>query len=146
MAAPNRRVWSNRRGVLAAAAALLFAHLLVKTVSLARLRRLLDRPSTAPGDRALDVEAARTIGRQVERAGMRLPIHTKCLPRAVAAMWLLSRHRLAGQLVIAVHRHDRAGEHAFHAWVEHAGEIVIGHCVRAEYAPVMTIGNWEGGC
>jgi len=88
-----------------------------------------------------DSSAAHAIGRWIDRAARRLPLSIKCLPRAVAALWLLSRRGLDARLVIAVHRQERSGEHAFHAWVEHGDEFVVGHCVREDYAPVMTIGG-----
>lgn len=112
---------------------------MVKALSLGRLRRLLEATGAVDGGDILAPAAARAIGRRVERAAMRLPVHTKCLPRAITAQWLMSRQGLHARLVIAVHRHDRSGEHAFHAWVEHGDEIVVGHCDRADYAPVMIL-------
>lgn len=145
MAAGGASLWSNRRAVAEAAGLLMIAHILVKTVSLGRLRSLLAARAAVPANAAYDARAARMVGRRVDRAAMRLPLRTKCLARAVTTFWLLARRRLAARLVIAVHRHDRSGEHAFHAWVEHGDEIVIGHCDRGEYAAVMTLGGGADG-
>lgn len=131
-------VWRSRFAVIRAAGVLLAAHVLVKTATLAQVRRVL--AASAARGTIHDLPAARTVGQRVERAAMRLPIRTKCLARAIATLWLLFRQGLAGRLVIAVHRRDRSSEHAFHAWVEHGDEVVVGHCVREDYAPVMTIG------
>jgi hypothetical protein len=136
------RVWRQRRATLNAAVILGAAQILVKASSLRQLRSLLERSgqqarASTVGDRML---AARAIGARVERAAGRLPFRTRCLARAVAAQWLLDREGIPGRLVIAVHRRDRTGEHAFHAWVQCSEEMVIGHCLREDYAPVMAIG------
>lgn len=89
----------------------------------------------APEARSLALAAAR----QVDRACTRLPGTSKCLPRAVALCWLLRRKPVSYVLVIAMHKVDRSGEHAYHAWVESAGEILIGHCERDDYQAVMVI-------
>ena len=83
--------------------------------------------------------AARRTGRHVERAALRLPFATKCLPRAMAAQWLLRLRGMPASLVFAVHVRDRCGDHAYHAWVECDGEFIIGHCERDDYRPVMII-------
>lgn len=87
------------------------------------------------------------LGRCVDKAARRIPGTSKCLPRAVALQWMLRREHIASQLVIAIHNTDRVGEHAFHAWVEQGGQIVIGHCDRTAYSPVMILAQsrWNGG-
>ena len=86
---------------------------------------------------AQPLAAARRIGHQVERAAQHLPFTTKCLPRAMAVQWLLRLRGVPSSLAIAVHLHERSGDHAYHAWVECGGVFIIGHCERALYRPVM---------
>lgn len=79
------------------------------------------------------------IVRQIDRACLHLPGTSRCLPRAVALRWLLRRQELTVLTVIAFHRYDRSGEDAYHAWVECGGEILIGHCDRSSYKPIMVL-------
>ncbi|WP_095012040.1 lasso peptide biosynthesis B2 protein [Tsuneonella mangrovi] len=119
------------------------AWVLVKTVRLSIWRESLGRsidpaepwPVRRPVEAGL-ADASR-IARHVERAAAWLPFAGKCLPRAVACQWLLQALGIPSRLVIAHHRNDRSGEHAFHAWVEHNGAFVTGECDRADYEPVM---------
>ena len=46
---------------------------------------------------------------------------------------------IGSTLVLATHKTDRTGEHAFHAWVEIGDIFVIGHCDRDAYRVVMAI-------
>lgn len=92
------------------------------------------------GDAALAVlREALMLGRCVDRASEILPGHSRCLPQAVALQWIMRMHGIASQIIIAFHIFDRAGEHAYHAWVEHRGEMLIGHCDRSSYRPIMTL-------
>ena len=131
---------------------LIAAIVLVRAVRLSRWRSSLgqvrayaalapDAPAPgppAPGPPAPgNAPRARSIGRIVGQAARWLPFPVKCLPRAVATQWLLRLLDSPSSLVIAVHAHDRAGEHAFHAWVESGDEIVIGHCERPKYRAIM---------
>lgn len=77
------------------------------------------------------------LARRIERAASRLPGRSKCLPKAIALQWALGKRDVPSQLVVAVHRNDRTSDDAFHAWVEHQGTILIGHCDRSEYSPIM---------
>lgn len=142
--------WSLWLAVLRAAILLMAARLLVRFVSLARWRSGLGEtcgvgdlqsasPQSGPVAGRADLIRAAQMARCVEKAATRLPGVSRCLPRAVALQWMLRRERIASDLIIAIHNSDRAGEHAFHAWVEHAGQMVIGHCDRSAYSPVMIL-------
>ena len=92
--------------------------------------------TTFPSDRRASILAA-----CIERAALRLPFATKCLARAVALQWRLRLSGIPSDLVIAFHAIDRTSEDGFHAWVEHDGDMVIGHCDREMYHPVMTLSH-----
>ena len=57
-------------------------------------------------------------------ASHRVPFATRCLDRAVALWWLLSRERIAATLRIGVRKAD-ATRLAAHAWVEHDGRVLL---------------------
>lgn len=77
--------------------------------------------------------------RQIDRACQHLPGTSRCLPRAVALCWLLRPRPLTLLTVIAFSKVDRTGEDAYHAWVECGGEVLIGHCDRSTYQPIMVL-------
>lgn len=71
-------------------------------------------------------EAAR-LARHIERAASRLPLETKCLPRAVALSRMLRRRALPHRLVIAARpAAHRQGQDDLHAWIEVDQVIAIG--------------------
>lgn len=146
-----RQIWGNRFRVAQAAFMLALAELLIRKVRFPVWRGALGR---LEGDRARGAgeagafpvaeghrEFARRAARRVERAARRVPCRTRCFSRAIAVKWLLDRARIPSRLVVAIHRTDRTGEDAYHAWVELRGEpeeeFVIGHCDRACYQPIM---------
>ena len=137
------RLWSDRLGTLRAAFALVLARLAVRLFPLKAFAGSLGQinDGTAPDDIFLvdaDArEAAEWLARRVERASRRLPGTSKCLPKAIALQWALRRENIPSRLIVAAHRADRSGEHAFHAWVEQDGAMLIGHCDSDEYQPVM---------
>jgi len=96
-------------------------------------------PNVADAAGVSGLAIAQQTGARVARAARLLPIEAKCLPRAVAAQWLLRLRGIPSSLIIAIHVSDRTGEHAYHAWVETDGAFVIGHCERSDYRAVMTI-------
>jgi len=126
---------------------LLIARLLVRSVKLERWRGWLGELAPA-GTRGPEHDAhsvtptgreALRVGRAVARGAQVLPSTFKCLPQAAAAQWMLRRRGSDATLVIAVHAVRRAGDDAFHAWVERAGQMIVGHCERSEYRPVLTL-------
>ena len=81
------------------------------------------------------------LARRVERAAARLPIHTKCLPRAIALQWMLRRRSMDARLVVAIYKGPDRSIDEYHAWVEAGGEIILGHCDRQLYRPLMVFDN-----
>lgn len=93
-------------------------------VPLARWRRFL---GLSAGASRKDVEIARAAAADVEWGAKRLPFETKCLPRAMAVSWLLRRKRIGHAVVVAVRPPEmRGSDDALHAWVEVAGETLVG--------------------
>lgn len=80
----------------------------------------------------------------IDQAGDLLPFRTKCLAKAAAMQWLLRLCAIPSRLVIAFHTRERTAEHAFHAWVEHNGKIVMGACDVEEYRPALVLSQGPG--
>jgi len=138
-----RTRWAGRWQTLSAMGRIVFAQLLIRFVPLRRWRGSLGQLRGVPAPDAGVPGAsreARAGARRVERAAARLPIHSKCLPRAMALQWMMRDLRQASTLVIAVRRGHREDDpHNFHAWVEQGGEMIIGQCDRSEYSPIMAL-------
>ena len=134
-AVPSRLVL--RLYVLRAMLLLSFARLLVRGVALRRWRSTLGNRgqvlAACPGSAADRWPRIKLHVRCVERAAGYLPGESRCLPKAMAVQWLLGGERIPSTLVMAAHARDRTAAHAYHAWVEYAGDIVIGHCERSDY-------------
>lgn len=79
------------------------------------------------------------IGWAVAVASVYIPFAT-CLPQALTALALLRRHGHAADLKIGVAR-DANGRLEAHAWVESAGQIVIGGSASAvaRYTPLPAV-------
>ena len=70
---------------------------------------------------------SRQLAADVEWAARRLPVPTKCLPRAMALSWMLRRKRIDHTVVIAVRpRELRKLRDSLHAWVEVDDEKILG--------------------
>jgi hypothetical protein len=114
-----------RAYTLRAMTLLILARLLIALVPFRIWRhRLGGTDWSRPGH---DPAKARRLAAQVERAATRLPLATKCLPRAMALSWLLRKRDTAHVLVLAVRSASaRRGTSDLHAWIEVSGEILIG--------------------
>lgn len=98
----------------------------------------------AKGPSAGDAAAAdRQLARAVDRAALRLPGQSKCLPRAMALHWMLARRGRGAQLVIAVlPGAARGGLDDLHAWVECGEEILIG-ALDQPFRPLVRFGRTD---
>lgn len=102
------------------------ARLLVAGLRFGHWRHLLGPVTTAVQTRPASA-ADRLLAKAVERASLRLPGQSKCLPRAMALHWMLRRRNRPAQLVIAVLPGAvRGGVDDLHAWVECGEEVLIG--------------------
>lgn len=95
------------------------------------VHRLLARQKPAAAQASIE-----QIGWAVTIASVYLPFAT-CLPQALVAQMLLRRHGYPADLRIGVAR-DGDGRLEAHAWVEAAGQIVIGGSASAlaRYTPL----------
>jgi len=116
--------WRGRLRTSEALVALLLAHAMIAWLPLAWWKPRLGQAGTRFPD---GPEQARRIARHVDRAAQRLPVASKCLPRAMALSRMLGRRRIAHRLVIAARpaRQRHAGD-ALHAWIAIDGVIVLG--------------------
>lgn len=72
----------------------------------------------------------------VNRATARLPVAMICLPRAIALQWMLARRgKVSSDLVVGIESGKSAGKRDLHAWVEVAGQCVLGMDEHREYSP-----------
>lgn len=92
--------------------------------------------SRLPGGHAPpDAARARSAAWAVEAAGRRLLGRRPCLPQALVGQWMLRRAGVDTTLKLGVAR-DAEGIRA-HAWLEHAGQVVVGGRESAElYVPL----------
>jgi hypothetical protein len=103
-----------------AALAVAIATAALRTIGTSRTRKLLPRLPWRL--RAYDDIA--DIGWAIEAAGRRVP-GARCLARAVAAEAILDRGRRDPQVHVGARRENN-GELRAHAWVEVAGQVVVG--------------------
>jgi hypothetical protein len=112
--------------VAEAALLLLAARLLVASLRFGLWRCWLGPVATA-ATTGIATDSDRLLAKAVDRATLRLPGQSKCLPRAMALHWMLARRGQGAQLVIAVlPGAARGGLDDLHAWVEAGEEILIG--------------------
>lgn len=112
---------------------LVLARFLIRAVPLHRWRGTLGRLGEQGA--AEFSPAYRDVSRSVVGAARRLPGEYVCLPRAMAVQWMLRRRGLASAIVFGVTPQQSGDKsHAFHAWVEGGGKIIIGEDPATQYA------------
>lgn len=122
---------------------LLIARVAVRFLPLSKLQLLLGPPvgpaavgkATMPSDN--ESILAKRLAAHVERGANRLPGKSRCLPKAMALHWMLRWRAIPVRLVVAMHRQERTARHAFHAWSESGGVMLIGACERQDYVPLF---------
>ena len=127
----EQRGWWRIHALLVEAAVLLMvARTFVRFVPFGRWRGSLGKQGgrIEPGREIEAVtEDDHYLARVVERAAIRLPFETKCLPRAMALQWMLRRRGRSSTLLIGVlPGTNRGGLDDLHAWVDRGGETLIG--------------------
>ena len=120
-------------------ALLLLARTLVAAVPFGRWRgRLGGLPGAAAPH---DLRIVRKLAAQVERAAWRLPLATKCLPRAMALSWLLRRAGQQHSMTVAVRPPShRDGADDLHAWVS-AGDTIVPGDLPGPWLTVLRQGD-----
>ena len=122
---PNLRGNYQRRVVLEAAFFLGFSRVAVAVLPFPLLRRLLGGAcAPSPASEEPRPPAAEWCRIAVERAAVRLPFETNCLPRAIAGQFMLLRRGLPASVVFGLAW--RGGVLLNHAWLEHEGRAVMG--------------------
>ena len=71
----------------------------------------------------------------VEVAGRHAPVDATCLKTALVLGLILGRRGVATSLRIGVSR--REGTLVAHAWLEHAGAVIVGSPDAGDYAPLF---------
>ena len=122
----------GRKRMLAVEAALwlLLARLIVSRVPMRYWR--LDAADGAGGASS----SAPAVGWAVRRVARRLPFEAKCLPRALAAHWMLRRRGGASRVVFGVRRAAPERHPEYHAWLVMDGETVIGGRQAPSFTPL----------
>jgi hypothetical protein len=101
-----------------------------------RLLILLEKASFRFRARQLDERpAAGRIVWAIDAASGRIPLVNSCLPRALAARFLLVRWGYPAELSIGVARNND-GKLEAHAWVETLGKVVIGESQPGYFSPL----------
>lgn len=72
----------------------------------------------------------------VEVAGRYNPVRATCLQKALVLSWFLGRRGIPTALRIGVARHE--GRLKAHAWLDHDGQVILGHHEGEHYAPLLT--------
>lgn len=86
-----------------------------------------------------DLKFARMIGWAVRSSANYTPWTSVCLPQAVAAKWMLKRHRIPGTLYLGVMKDEAKPEKlAAHAWVRCGQIILTGAKGHRQYTVVST--------
>ena len=125
--------WRIHAQLFEAAVLLVVSRLLVNFVRFGRWRDALGHVLLPARTGVTDEECRgsgppeRHLSRVVDRAASRLPFEYRCLPRAMALHWMLTRRGKPTILVIGVLPGSRRGHlDDLHAWVELDGDVLIG--------------------
>jgi hypothetical protein len=88
---------------------------------------------------ASDLQHARMVGQAIRSAAHNTPWKNVCLPRAVAAQWMLKRRRIAATLYLGVKKDDKKPEKlAAHAWLRCGDVILTGAEGHRQFTVVST--------
>ena len=140
------KAWAWRICVVEAMLLLLLARFLVGFVPLRFWRTSLQQSPSRRGN-LVEVKwpTVRVVGRAVNRGAAHLPIAMVCLPRAIAAQWMLTRRGLSPRLVIGFAPPQalelEESQRVLHAWVEVEGRIVVGANTPNTCRPAFAIGG-----
>jgi hypothetical protein len=108
-------------------------------ISLAPFHRLRPLLGLTPGESSMDPrkDEAGSIGWAVRASAHRLPWHSTCLCRALAAAIMLRRMGIAGTLHLGVGK-DPEGTLSFHAWLRCDDVVVTGDEGRERHISMLT--------
>lgn len=142
---PSERglLWPHRARVAEAMALLIVARLLVALVPFRHWRGWLgaigDPRKPAPPLDEVAALAARRVGRAVDQAARKLPGAWLCLPRAMAAQWMLRCRAIPAAMFLGVLESGQRGTpDDLHAWVACGAEVIVGEG-ELPHQPVMKL-------
>lgn len=128
-----RLPWWKRMLAVEAALWLLLARLFVGRVPMRYWRLDADTGANGGGGSS---RSGLAVGWAVRRVANRLPFETKCLPRALAAHWMVRRRGGASCVVFGVRRAAPERRPEYHAWLVMDGATVIGGRQAASFTPL----------
>ena len=99
-------------------------------------RRHLEDGDAGGAGNARRRQLGRAVGRMVRRVARRLPFEALCLPRAMAAQWMLRRRGVSSRLWVGVRRAAPGRPLDYYAWLTVDGESVIGGRSASAYIPL----------
>ena len=136
----------ERAMAVEAAVCLALARAAVRHVPMRHWRGLVNAAvRDAPGP-ARRLALGRAAGRMVRRVARRLPFETACLPRAMAAQWMLRRRGVPSRLVFGARRPAAPGGcNDYHAWLTVDGERVVGGRRAETYRPLPALSPVAAG-
>ena len=106
---------------------LLIARILILILPMRYWRATLGHPENGMPRPATTGTRPTSIATAIRRAAARFPFPLRCLPRAMAAQWMLRRRGEASILVFGIWAGEPAADFdPLHAWVETGGIILIG--------------------
>lgn len=117
--------------------ALIGARLAVRLVSARNLLAWADR-RPAKVNRFIAYEASQ-VAYAVEQMGAKRWIEANCLPRALAAHWMLRRRGIVSKLCLGVAREKQ--QLSAHAWIELEQAIVVGGVEAPKYQKMIEFGG-----
>ena len=127
----------ERRALVEAVALCTLAGLLIRVLAFRRLAPRLGRHMAVSPETpdAATMQQVVRVRWAVAAAGKHLPWRPVCLPRAVAAQWMLRRRAIPSTLYLGA---DPARGYDAHAWVRSGATIVTGGPRDDRYAVVSS--------
>ena len=138
LSAPQRAL------ALEAAVWLTMARLLVGHVPMRRWGRHLETVHGGIDDSGRG-PLGHAVGRMVRRVARRLPFEASCLPKAMAAHWMLRRRGVSSRLWIGARSAAKGGPLKYHAWLTVDGKSVIGGRPDGTFVPLPWPARPTGG-
>ena len=89
----------------------------------------------------VSLKRANKIAYIVLKVAERGPFRAVCLPRAMAAQWMLHRRGIANRLLFGVRRDATGSGLEYHAWLTVAGECLVGMGETMTWAPLQPFGG-----
>ena len=89
-------------------------------------RTLGDGVTWHRADTSTKAAASRLVPRAIAVAAARMPVAMVCLPRAMAAHWMLRRRGVASVLHLGIRHVPGNGHAVLHAWLTVDGETLLG--------------------